>query len=147
MRGNASPGHAHRSLNELFRGVALSVLLRNGDAHLKNFGLLYTDPEADDCRLSPVYDLVCTTVFIPPDRLALTLAGSRAWPTRRTLCEFGRRHCQVDDPEGEVDRLLAAALDYRPADGVPVPARQDAPGGLWRALRREVEAAAVALAR
>lgn len=63
------------SLQALFDMVALSCIVGNGDAHLKNFGLLYTDPTTSDCRLAPAFDLVNTTAYIPEDVLALVCAG------------------------------------------------------------------------
>lgn len=49
----ASPEHVATSLHSLFDRVALSCIVGNGDAHLKNFGLLYADPTTADCQLAP----------------------------------------------------------------------------------------------
>jgi serine/threonine-protein kinase HipA len=111
-----SPAHVTPSLHELFAAITLSVLLRNGDAHLKNFGLLYSDPRSDDCRLSPLYDIVNTTVYLPKDILALKLNGSKSWPLARELAEFGKRHCRVDHPNHVIDRIATAATEYRPPE-------------------------------
>jgi serine/threonine-protein kinase HipA len=51
--------------------VFLNDALRNGDAHLKNFGMLYES--GMDARLSPVYDILDTTLFNPSDFPALTI--------------------------------------------------------------------------
>lgn len=126
-----SPSHINTSLAELFRAIALSVLLRNGDAHLKNFGLLYTHPRSDDCRLAPLYDVVNTTAYIPRDTLALKLAGSKAWPWREQLLRFGKEHCRVDRPEEILDLLASAAMEYRPPED----------SGIWQRLRAEIEKA------
>jgi serine/threonine-protein kinase HipA len=112
---NVSPAHLASSLGALFELVALSVLLRNGDAHLKNFGLLYTDPTTDDCRLAPTYDIVTTTMYLPNDRMALNLARDRAWPSDATLIKFGREHCRMSAPQKTIERLRQAIIDYRPA--------------------------------
>src|SRR5260364_52262 len=50
------------TVRELFERVALSCWMRDGDAHLKNFGMLYEHPMAPR-RLAPVYDVVCTDVY------------------------------------------------------------------------------------
>lgn len=55
----------------LLKIVLLNDILRNGDAHLKNFGLVYRT--AEDVRLTPSYDVLDTTLFIPGDFPALTL--------------------------------------------------------------------------
>jgi serine/threonine-protein kinase HipA len=111
-----SPAHVTSSLHELFASITLSVLLRNGDAHLKNFGLLYTDPHSDDCRLSPLYDIVNTTAYIPKDVLALKLNGSKFWPSARELAEFGRRHCRIDHPHQIIERIATAVTEYSPPE-------------------------------
>jgi len=72
----------------LFTLIALNCALRNGDAHLKNFGIVYDDVQGQ-ARLAPVYDLVTTSVYLAKDSLALTLNGSTQWPTRRELKKLG----------------------------------------------------------
>ncbi len=111
-----SPAHTTTSLNELFASVTLSMLVRNGDAHLKNFGILYTDPKSTDCRLSPLYDIVNTTAYIPRDVPALSLNGVKAWPSTKDLVEYGKKHCRVDRPEQVIERIATAVMDYRPAE-------------------------------
>jgi serine/threonine-protein kinase HipA len=73
---------------QLFGLIALNAAIRNGDAHLKNFGILY-DAVEGDAHLAPVYDLATTTVYLPKDRMALTMAGSTEWPTAKKLVQFG----------------------------------------------------------
>ena len=61
----------------------------NGDAHLKNFGLLYSEPTQRDARLAPAYDIVNTTAYIPEDVLALDLVGNKSlFASRQGLLEF-----------------------------------------------------------
>lgn len=56
--------------------VVFDAVMGNGDAHLKNWALVFPDGHA--ARLAPVYDLVPTTVFLSESDLALPLHGSRA---------------------------------------------------------------------
>lgn len=72
-------GSDEASLRELVRRLAFCVLIRNGDAHLKNWSLLYRDPRVP--TLSPVYDLVCTEPYRDdgPEALALKLGGSKGF--------------------------------------------------------------------
>jgi serine/threonine-protein kinase HipA len=72
----------------LFTLIVLNCALRNGDAHLKNFGVVY-DGVDGTVRLAPVYDLVTTTAYIPTDTMALTLEGSTRWPGARRLQRLG----------------------------------------------------------
>jgi len=73
---------------QLFTLIALNCAIRNGDAHLKNFGILY-DEVAGDAHIAPVYDLVTTSVYLPQDRMALTLNGTNQWPSTSDLLRFG----------------------------------------------------------
>ena len=61
---------------EFFRRLVFSVLIGNGDMHLKNWSLLYLDGRTP--VLSPGYDLVATFPYIPNDSLAFTFGGSRS---------------------------------------------------------------------
>ena len=62
--------------------------LLSADAHLKNFGVVYDDV-LGEARLAPVYDLVTTSVYLPKDKLALTLNGTTRWPTAKELQRLG----------------------------------------------------------
>ena len=83
-----SPEYAVGSLEAAFRLFVLNCALRNGDAHLKNFGVVYKDTE-NLVGLAPVYDLITTRAYIKNDAMALTLDGSTAWPDRKKLERLG----------------------------------------------------------
>lgn len=96
------------SLEQLFDMVALSCMVGNGDGHLKNFGLLYQDPDGGDARLAPAYDIVNTTAYIPEDSLALTLGGSKSlFQSRLGILDFAQV-CDIRDPKPRLQRLVAA---------------------------------------
>jgi serine/threonine-protein kinase HipA len=84
----ANSTHVNEDMEKLFRLIVLNCALRNGDAHLKNFGIVYDDVEGET-RLAPCYDLVTTSVYLAPDSLALTLNGSTSWPTAKQLRTLG----------------------------------------------------------
>ncbi len=52
------------ALREFARRLAFNVLIGNGDAHLKNWSLIYRDARTP--TLAPAYDLVATFVYRPP---------------------------------------------------------------------------------
>jgi serine/threonine-protein kinase HipA len=79
-------------MEQLFAMVVLACVLENGDMHLKNFSVQYTDPEAE-VWLSPVYDFVTTTIYQRGDSLALSLADSKVFAERKVLERFGRVAC------------------------------------------------------
>jgi len=61
---------------EFVRRLVFSVLIGNGDMHLKNWSLLYPDQRTP--ILSPAYDFVATLPYIPDDRLALNFGGTQS---------------------------------------------------------------------
>ena len=109
-------GNATESKARLFEYVALSCLLKNGDAHLKNFSLLYDYP-ASNVSLSPLYDVVTTTLYeIENPRtgatkvdntMALNLKKSKAYPLEDDLVEFGKSICLVRNPRQVIERIKA----------------------------------------
>src|SRR5215475_10756480 len=84
----ANSTHVNEDLEKLFILIALNCALRNGDAHLKNFGIVYDDVQGEG-RLAPVYDLVTTSVYLPKDSMALTLNGTTKWPRAKELQRLG----------------------------------------------------------
>jgi serine/threonine-protein kinase HipA len=105
--------NASESLRRLFDYVTLSVMVGNGDAHLKNFGLTYAHPSATDTvRLAPLYDVVTTTAYaaipgtdVTDQSLALKLGRDRRFPNREALLRFGREVCHVLRPEPVLERI------------------------------------------
>ncbi len=62
------------------RRLLVNILLANGDAHLKNWSLLYQDQVTP--RLSPAYDIVTTSVYIEDEKeYALNLGKTKKWYT------------------------------------------------------------------
>lgn len=94
---------------KLFQRIALSCMLRDGDAHMKNIGVIYHDPTGLR-RLAPVYDVVCTDVYPWLDgRMALSLNKSKAFPTAEDLFAYGKRlGLHRDDCETILDQIRAA---------------------------------------
>jgi serine/threonine-protein kinase HipA len=94
VREFVSPDEAPRALRDLFRLLVLNCAVRNGDAHLKNFAVVYDSPTGS-VRLAPVYDVVTTTAYLPRDAMALTLNGSTRWPTPKVLTALGTERCEL----------------------------------------------------
>jgi serine/threonine-protein kinase HipA len=65
-----------RGTYEFVRRLVFSVLIGNGDMHLKNWSLLY--PDGRTPVLSPAYDFVATLPYVPGDKLALNFGGSQS---------------------------------------------------------------------
>jgi serine/threonine-protein kinase HipA len=62
-------------LAEFVRRLVVNILIGNGDAHLKNWSVIYRDGVTP--RLAPAYDLVSTIHYVAKDSLALNLAGEK----------------------------------------------------------------------
>lgn len=84
----ANSPHVGEDLERLFTLIVINCTLHNGDAHLKNFGIVYDDV-LGEARLAPVYDLVTTSVYLPKDSMALTLNGTTKWPNAKELQRLG----------------------------------------------------------
>ncbi|MFJ4453004.1 type II toxin-antitoxin system HipA family toxin [Pseudomonas sp. NPDC089392] len=118
-----TPGRVPRALEDFFTLVALCAGIQNGDAHLKNFGLLYEHCAEDaDIWLAPAYDLVTTTVYSSHDIMGLLLGGSKAWPKRKLLVQFGRTACNLTEArcnellgrvQAGMTQAMAEMSDYR----------------------------------
>ncbi|WP_405457632.1 HipA domain-containing protein [Streptomyces sp. NBC_00101] len=96
------------SLREAARRIAFSVAVGNGDAHLKNWSLIYADGR--NPSLSPVYDLVSTVPYAPGDEtedLGLKFGGSKRFD-RVGLSAFERLEGALDRRFGTTDAHLAA---------------------------------------
>jgi len=96
LRTFVSPDRRRSAMEQFYASLVLSCVLQNGDAHRKNFGVLYSNAADDaDVWIAPTYDIVTTTAYIPKDALALLLAGSKRWPKERILRQFGRTACDL----------------------------------------------------
>lgn len=65
-------------IQQFARRLLVNILLANGDAHLKNWSLIYADQVTP--RLSPAYDILTTSVYIQEEKqFALNLGKTKDW--------------------------------------------------------------------
>lgn len=65
-------------VQQFAKRLLVNILLANGDAHLKNWSLIY--PDRFMPSLSPAYDIVFTRAYIPNEAgFALNLARAKEW--------------------------------------------------------------------
>ena len=93
---------------QFFSTIVLSSMVRNGDAHLKNFGVIYASPE-EKVSIAPVYDIVTTVAYIEHDVPALTLAGSKKWWPRKALEQFATAYLSM--PKSQIDETIVRLSD------------------------------------
>jgi serine/threonine-protein kinase HipA len=121
-----------KDLTGYFSQVAFSVMVGNGDAHLKNFGVLYE--RESDVRLSPMFDVVSTSIYVKRQLAGESIADTtmalklfkgrkgtqkRDYPTRDELLKFGSSVCGVRRPAEVIERIASGmrrALDDAKAD-------------------------------
>jgi len=89
MTSFVSPRALAHARDQYARIVAYSCTIGNGDAHLKNFSVLYRHAE-DQVELAPAYDIVSTMPYISRDTMALTMDDSKQFPDRARLLKFVR---------------------------------------------------------
>lgn len=104
------------ALREFVRRLTYNLIIGNGDAHLKNWSLIYHDGRVP--TLSPAYDLVSTGPYAStytPDDLGLSFGGSKL-PIRVGRSDFRRlqhklgvgRADVLDVVDETMDRFLSA---------------------------------------
>jgi len=112
-----------KALYDFFKLTLINVCIRNGDAHLKNYGVLYDNLQDytlgafPQCKIafSPVFDIVSTVPYLPNDTMALSLTGSKRWPKWKVLYQFATQHCglsrkKIEQIVQEVESAKSACL-------------------------------------
>ena len=78
---NALYSYSHQALKDaqqMARRLLVNILLANGDAHLKNWSVIYTNSQRPN--LSPAYDIVSTLPYVEGEtEFALNMAKNKNW--------------------------------------------------------------------
>lgn len=108
------------------RRLLVNILLANGDAHLKNWSLLYKDQYTP--LLSPAYDIVTTSVYIENETqyalnlgknkewFNVTIANFEAWANKSDI-PWRAIKPHLDDTMERARSLWPDALENLPMDG------------------------------
>jgi len=108
-------GRDIRSLQEFVRRMTFNLLVGNGDAHLKNWSMIY--PDRRTAQLSPAYDIVSTASYFDdrnPEDLGLKFGGSKRFEkvTWRTFAELERKlHAEAADLVGVMQQTVRRAAE------------------------------------
>ena len=89
--GEFSGDARKENLGAQFRLCVTNFAIRNGDAHLKNFAILFDDADKGPFTLAPAYDLVTTIAYLEADMMALHYGGSKRWPKPGAVLQLGAR--------------------------------------------------------
>lgn len=95
-------------LDRFVRRLLFVIASGNGDAHHKNWSLIY--PDGVHPELSPAYDLVSTIQYLPDDRLGLNLAKGKRWE-EIGLDAFRRMARKIGVEERWMEARVEAVLD------------------------------------
>ncbi len=92
-------------VQEFIRRLVFNALIGNSDMHVKNWSLVYPDHRRP--RLSPAYDFLSTTAYIPDETSALKFSRSKRYEDL-TLDELAHLADRANLPE---QLVLAAAQE------------------------------------
>ena len=106
------------ALERFFRLVVFNYIFGNGDAHLKNFSVLYT--KDGDLQLAPAYDLINTHIhlgdsdFAMRDGLSLTLEKSDSYERTGHPCQddFRRFGLSIGLSSKRVEAVLKPFMTF-----------------------------------
>lgn len=76
------------SARRLVEMVVLNLVIRNADAHAKNYAVLYSS--VDDATLAPVFDVVTVAAYrdFAQSPFGLSIGGRKTWSMRKELERF-----------------------------------------------------------
>lgn len=104
------------SFDQFFGQYLLASTMRNGDAHLKNFALIYDD--VTNATLAPGYDILSMSVYAPvrsnsrdaEDDMAISFQGTKRWLTAEMITSLAMRCLITDKQLVEWKARIASAL-------------------------------------
>lgn len=101
------------NLEDLYRLLVTNIALRNGDAHLKNYAVLFEDARHGPVRLAPAYDVVTTRAWIKSDMMAMKYGGTNRWPNEKALQQMGARAKLTPKRAAEIMQEVGSAIQER----------------------------------
>lgn len=128
-----------RCAYEFIKRLTLSVLIGNADMHLKNWSLLYPDTRTP--ALAPAYDFVSTLPYLPDDKLALTLGGTRDLG-RISIEQIRRLTDKAGLPMAPVVRIVRETVEATTEAWRDLPSKDLLPAALRRAVEAHMSRAA-----
>ena len=128
------------STYEFVRRLVFSVLIGNGDMHLKNWSLLY--PDGRTPVLSPAYDFVATFFYIPGDKLALNFGGSQSL-NEITVDQVRRFADRARLPTSPVWEIVREMVERTAAAWKTLDQKDILPSKMRKAIDRQIHAGAL----
>jgi serine/threonine-protein kinase HipA len=102
-------GHDLHGLRGFARRLAFTVLIANGDAHLKNWSLIYIDPRIP--VLAPACDIASTSYYMGErEKLGLKFGGTRLFG-RVNITTFERLERRLCAPHAELAACVSSLVE------------------------------------
>lgn len=124
---------------EFLRRIIFIFLIGNGDAHAKNFSVIYRDKKP---RLAPAYDVLSTTVYPElPAKLAMKIEGRNGmkWMSRGKFIRMGKKAGLTERlVNTEIDKLLKRLETI--LAGFTAEIQQCYPASIYEKIRIGIEA-------
>jgi len=95
-------------IREFIKRLVFNALIGNADMHLKNWSLIY--PDGRTPKLSPGYDFLSTTVYIPDDSAGLRFARTKR-VAELTMDELSYMAVKAGVPQTVVQEAAAEIVD------------------------------------
>jgi serine/threonine-protein kinase HipA len=124
---------------EFVRRLVFSVVIGNGDMHLKNWSLSY--PDGRTPVLAPAYDFVATLPYIPGDKLGLSLGGSHSL-SEITLDQVRRFTDTARLPSSPVWQIVQEVVERTVAAWKTLDQKDILPSDLRNAIDKQIHAVA-----
>jgi serine/threonine-protein kinase HipA len=100
-------------VEKMYKYIVFNCLIGNGDAHLKNFALQYSS-DMKNIFVSPPFDITHILIYESIDnKMALKLAGSKAFPYLSHLIKLAERsQFRIRNPKEIIESFSENILDY-----------------------------------
>ena len=95
LKIHCAPAKLMESSIRLIEMNVLNLIVRNADAHAKNYAMLYSNN--DDATLAPVYDVLTVTAYpeYAQNPYGLSIGGRKSWNLRKELERIAIEHLNL----------------------------------------------------
>tara|TARA_R110001592_G_scaffold44230_1_gene142553 strand:- start:3082 stop:4248 length:1167 start_codon:yes stop_codon:yes gene_type:complete len=94
-----------------YRYIVFNCLIGNGDAHLKNFSVQYSQNRSD-IKLTPPYDITHTLVYPTIDnKMALKIGGAKSFPNKKELIKLAEKE-KIKGANDIIDEMAESIQAY-----------------------------------
>ncbi len=125
---------------EFVKRLIFSIMIGNGDMHLKNWSLSY--PDSRTPVLSPAYDFVATFPYIPGDKVALNFGGSQSL-SEITVDQVRRFTDTARLPASPVWEIVLETVEKTRTAWQKLDQKDLLPGDLRTAMEKQIAAVTV----